>query len=148
MSSTDEPVAGLKRAYARWSETKGQDVQCWMDILAEDATLASLANGSGELAFTARRSTRSEILGYLEGLRANWEMVAHEMHDFVAQGDQVVVIGDVSWRNKATGKVASTRKVDLWRFSNGRVTAFEELYDTAQVHAAAMPDPTGDQVTE
>ncbi|WP_336491223.1 nuclear transport factor 2 family protein [Methylobacterium nigriterrae] len=141
MSPASDPVQSLKCAYAQWSESKGQDVQCWMDILAEDATLASLADGSAEMPFTAQRSTRSDILGYLEGLRADWEMITHDMNDFVAERDQVVVIGNVSWRNRATGKVASTRKVDLWRFSNGRAVAFEELYDTAQTYAAALPDP-------
>ncbi|WP_162560790.1 nuclear transport factor 2 family protein [Methylobacterium durans] len=141
MSPVNDPVTLLKSAYARWSESKGQDVQCWMDLLAEDATLTSLSAGSAELAFTAPRGTRNEILGYLEGLRAEWEMLAHDMKDFVAQGDQVVVIGHVAWRNKATGKVASTRKVDLWRFSHGRAVAFEEFYDTARAHAAATPDP-------
>ena len=136
-----DPVTQLRTAYAIWAETKGSDVQCWMDVLAEDASLTSLADGSSDMKFTAPRRSRSEILGYLEGLTADWEMIAHDMTDFVAQGDQVVVIGNVSWRNRATGKVASTRKVDLWRFSNGRAVAFEELYDTARTIAAATPDP-------
>jgi ketosteroid isomerase-like protein len=111
-----------------------------MDVRAEDASLASLADGSSEMKFTAPRRSRSEILGCLEGLAAEWEMIAHDMTDFAAQGDQVVEVGNVSWRNRATGKIASTRKADLWRFSNGRALAFEELYDTARTIAAATPD--------
>ncbi|GJE44403.1 nuclear transport factor 2 family protein [Methylobacterium soli] len=136
-----DPVTRLRAAYTTWAETKGGDVQCWMDVLAEEASLTSLADGSPAMRFTAARRSRREILGYLEGLAADWEMIAHDMTEFVAQGDQVVVIGNVAWRNRATGKVARTRKVDLWRFSNGRAVAFEELYDTARTIAAATPDP-------
>jgi ketosteroid isomerase-like protein len=112
-----EPPAWLSaRIEAQWVAQKGTDFQCWMDIAADDAKLSSLAEGAPEMTFTAPRTTKSEIRGYLEELTRDWEMVFHEINDFIAQGDRVVVLGEVEWCNKATGKSAETRKVDVWLF--------------------------------
>ena len=45
----------------------------------------------------------------------------HEPEDdrAVAQDDRVVAIGSTSWRNKLTGKVAATPKIDVWRMRDG-----------------------------
>jgi ketosteroid isomerase-like protein len=59
------------------------------------------------------------------------------MNDFIAQRDRVVVIGRVAWRNKATGKVADTPKVDIWRFQDGKAVDMIEFYDTVRSFAAA-----------
>jgi ketosteroid isomerase-like protein len=66
-------------------------------------------------------------------------MVNFDMNDFVADGDRVVVIGRVAWRNKVTGKVADTPKVDIWRFRDGKAIDYAEFYDTARAFAAATP---------
>jgi ketosteroid isomerase-like protein len=46
------------------------------------------------------------------------------------------MIGHCSWRAKASGKVVSTPKADVWRFANGKAVEFYEFFDTAQVVAA------------
>jgi uncharacterized protein len=89
--------------------------------------------------FSAPRSSKTQILDYLEGLRRDWEMVSFDMNDFIAQDDRVVAIGRVVWRNKATGKIADTPKIDVWRFRDGKAIDFVEFYDTARSFAAATP---------
>ena len=54
----------------------------------------------------------------------DWEMISHAMNDFIAQDDRVAVIGRAIWRHKRTGKVADTRKVDIWRFRDGKAVDF------------------------
>jgi hypothetical protein len=110
-----------------------------MEIMADDISLGSLANGSPEMPFSASRSNKSQILDYLEELNRDWDMVSFDMNDFIAQGDRVVAIGRVAWRNKATGKIADTPKVDVWRFRDGKAVDFLEFYDTALSFAAATP---------
>jgi ketosteroid isomerase-like protein len=139
MAAMNENVALLKEAYAQWADHKGSDCECWMSIMADDASLRSLANGAPETEFTTRRNSKAEIRGYLEGLTRDWEMVNFDMNDFVADGDRVVVIGRVAWRNKVTGKVADTPKVDIWRFRDGKAIDYAEFYDTARAFAAATP---------
>ncbi len=132
-------VALLRDAYAAWAGTKGKDCECWMNLMAEDASLKSLAGGAPEMAFSAQRASKEEIRGYFEDLARDWDMVSFDMNDFIAQGDRVVIIGRVAWRNKATGKIAETPKVDIWRFENGKAVDFAEFYDTARSYAAAIP---------
>ena len=139
MTTESENVSVLKEAYAQWAGHKGADCACWMNIIADDASLGSLANGSPEMVFSAPRSSKAQILDYLNELTRDWEMVSFDMNDFIAQGDRVVAIGRVAWRNKATGKVADTPKVDIWRFQDGKAVDMVEFYDTARAFAAAAP---------
>ena len=36
-------ISLLKDAYAAWAQSKGTDCECWMNILSDQASLASLA---------------------------------------------------------------------------------------------------------
>jgi ketosteroid isomerase-like protein len=137
MAIEDENVAVLKKAYERWADRKGEDCGCWTAIMADDASLESLADGAPEMAFTARRRGKDQILAYLEELTREWQMLSYEISEYIAQGDRVVAVGRCAWRNKNTGKVADTPKVDLWRLRDGQVVEFAEFYDTAQVFSAA-----------
>ena len=135
----NDNVALLKDVYTQWADGQGANCECWMSIMADDASLGSHANGAPEMEFTKRRNSKAEMRGYLEGLTRDWEMVDFDMNDFIADGDRVVVIGRVVWRNKATGKVADTPKVDIWRFRDGKAVDYAEFYDTPRAFAAATP---------
>ncbi len=139
MSVETQNVEILRRAYEEWAATKAANVDCWTSILAEDARLSSLAEGAQAAPFTEPRSGRSEILEYFEGLTRDWEMVFYRIDEYVAQGERVVAIGSTSWRNKQTGKIVVTPKIDLWRMKGGKAVHFSEFYDTARLYAAAQP---------
>jgi uncharacterized protein len=139
MPTPTDNVALLKTAYSEWAGKKGADLDCWLNIVDDGAYAMSLAKGAPEMTFTRERSSKDEIRGYLQELTRDWEMITYDMDDFIAQDDRVVVIGNVAWRNKATGKVAETPKVDIWRFRDGKVVEFAEFYDTARSFAAAVP---------
>ncbi len=130
-------VSVLKGAYETWASSKAKNIDCWLSIMADGARLASLADGASGVRFTSARSGRSEIVEYLEGLVADWDMIFYRIDEYIAQGDRVVPIGATSWRNKATQKVVVTPKVDLWRMKDGKVVHFSEFYDTARLIAAA-----------
>ena len=55
--------------------------------------------------------------------------------EFIAQGNQVVVMCDERSRVKATGKVYEVALVAIWTLLNGTVTHYRESYDTATVLA-------------
>jgi hypothetical protein len=46
MTTESQNVSRLKEAYAQWSGQKGANCDCWMEIMADDISLESLANGS------------------------------------------------------------------------------------------------------
>jgi uncharacterized protein len=139
MSTESENVGILRDAYDTWANSKAANIDCWVSIIADDARLTSLADGARSLRFTSARSGRSEIIDYLKGLTADWEMIFYRIDEYVAQGERVVAIGATSWRNKRTGKIVVTPKVDLWRMRVGKVVQFSEFYDTARLFAAAEP---------
>jgi ketosteroid isomerase-like protein len=128
----------LKSAYARWNDTKGGSVDHWFAFIAEDIKFGSLAAGAPHVAFTTSYDNRKALRGYFEGLLKDWEMLHFTAGEFVAQGDVVFMRGTTAWRNKRTGKVFESPKVDYWRFRNGKAIEFYEYYDTAGVHAAAV----------
>jgi ketosteroid isomerase-like protein len=139
MSVEAENVGILRRAYEAWDAEKASDIDCWISIVDEEARLTSLADGAAPLAFSRKRSGRSEIVEYLQDLIDTWEMIFYRIDEYVAQGDRVVAIGSTAWRNKLTRKIATTPKIDVWRMRNGKIVEFSEFYDTARLYAASEP---------
>ena len=140
MAAESENVSILRKAYEAWAGAKAADIGCWLAIVDDEARLTSLAEGAANVAFTRRRAGRSEIIEYLDDLTREWSMIYYRVDEYVAQGDRVVAIGSTAWRNKLTGKVAETPKIDVWRMKDGKVVEFSEFYDTARLFAAATPD--------
>ena len=137
MSDPARNVEVLKDAYQRWADTKGGSVDHWMDLVSEDVRFGSIARGAPEMQFATTYDNRTALRGYFEGLLSDWEMLHYTVDEFVADGDAVVMRGSTAWRNKKTGQVAETPKVDFWRFRDDKVVEFYEYYDTARVFAAA-----------
>ena len=139
MSIEDDHVALLKRAYEAWHDSKGAGGPSLDALFHKDLQFTSLANAAHEaVAFTAPVRGLQEYASYLDGLTRDWEMIFYRVDDYVAQGDRVVAIGSMSWKNKKTRKVVTTPKVDIFRFRGNKVAEFSEFYDTAQLIAAAI----------
>ena len=136
MSEEVRNVELLRKAYACWSETRGESCNQWLDICADRIAFGSLANGPAGSPYLTAYQSRDELQGYFTGLQRDWEMMEYEVDHFVAQGDRVVMLGRCAWKFRKTGKVVWTQKADSWRFDNGKAVEFYEFYDTAQVLAA------------
>jgi len=52
---------------------------------------------------------------------------------FVADGDTVVALGNLAWKNKETGAPASVKMAHVWTFRNGKATTFQQHTDTVRV---------------
>ena len=137
MSKIEDNKRILREAYARWSASKGGSVGDWMALADNDITFGSLAEGAEVMPFTAPIHGKEVLRSYFDGLLANWTMIHYTVDEYVAEGNSVVAIGSTAWTNKQTGKTVETRKVDVWKFKNGKAVEFYEYYDTAKVAAAA-----------
>jgi uncharacterized protein len=135
-----ENVRLLEKAYARWHETRGGSVDDWMALIDDNFQFGSLAQSAPQMAFATSYNSRTALKNYFDGLRAEWEMIHYTMNEFIAEGEVVVVRGNVAWRNKRTGKEVETPKVDFWRFRDGKAVEFYEYFDTARAFAAASND--------
>ena len=136
MSDEAANIDLLKDAYRRWSETRG-DTEIFLALSDADIKFGSIPRGEAPLTFARDYDCRDALREYFDGLHAGWTMVHYTMDDYVAQGDFVVARGVCAWKNRQTGKVAETPKVDFWRFRNGKAVEFYEYFDTAHVAAAA-----------
>ena len=116
MSDESRNVEILKAAYTRWSDTKGESVDDWLKICADDIDFGSLAQGAApKVQYLTAYSSRDALKEYFGGLARDWDMLDWRTEQFIAQGDRVVVLSHCTWRYKKTGKVVSTPKADSWR---------------------------------
>ena len=128
-------VKALKKLYAQWHKTKGASADQIVGLLAADVIWGSLSSGADPVAFTKTHMSREEVGNYFRGLADSFQMNYYNVNEYVAAGPYVLVLADVSFTNKKTGKSFASPKADLWRFNRGKATEFYEYYDTAAVMA-------------
>lgn len=138
MPVDDETLDSLKHAYKEWNRTKGGSADVWLDLLADDVSFGSLANGAEAMKFTESCHSKEAIVDYFKGLAAEWDMDHYRIADYIVDGDQVVARGDCSFRHRQTGKPLVTAKADFWKFKDGKVVEFFEFYDTATAFGATQ----------
>jgi ketosteroid isomerase-like protein len=137
---TGETLAKLKAAYKKWHDTRGQSAEDWVEMMADDVKLRSVADGADGMKFSAPRDGKEAARGYFAALGDEWEMVYHHADEFLVDGDRVAVFGRCAFRHRGTGKVAESFLNHRWRFRAGLVVEYAEFYDTARAFAAATPD--------
>ncbi|WP_119268656.1 nuclear transport factor 2 family protein [Taklimakanibacter deserti] len=135
--ATANNVKKLKKLYAQWDKTKGGSADESIGILAPSVVWGSLADGADPIAFTKTRKTRDEVREYFRGLESAFKMNYYNVKEYIAGGPYVLVLSEISFTNRKTGKTFVTPKADLCRFNRGKVTEFYEYYDTAAVMATA-----------
>ena len=130
--SNNANLAALEGVYSRWSSTKGGNVEEILDLFDEEVEMHSALSPDVPDAVAGVHLRRAEAAQYFEGLLRDWEMISYDVDRFIvgAGGDEIVMIGRCAYRNKATGNVVDTPKVDIHTFRNGKVVRFQESYDT------------------
>ena len=53
-----------------------------------------------------------------------------DVNEFIAQDDQVAVVGEYKWLVKATGRTFACNFVHVVTLSNGKIVRFREFTDT------------------
>ena len=140
MSVEDRHVALLKEAYRRWSETKAGSVDHWVGLATDDVRLRSMTGGTTDgapaMGFHGDFVGRDTLRDYFSQMANVWEMVSYEPLRFVAQGDQVAVLGTCEWKSKKTGKIAESPFAQFFTFRDGHIAEIVEMFDTAAGIAA------------
>jgi ketosteroid isomerase-like protein len=139
MSAERENVEKLRQAYQLWSDTHGESVQHWLDLMSDDVKMGSMADGQPGMEFSRSVTGKQLAKRYFADLNEAWQMIDFIADEFIAQGDQVVMRGRCCFKSRQTGKTAETPKADFVRFRNGLIVEYFEFYDTAKAFAAATP---------
>ena len=138
---TDNPhLPVLEQAYRNWNETKGGSFEEILDLFADEVEMRSVLSPDIPHEVSGTHRTKAEAVNYFAGLARDWEMLAYDVDRFIADGDDIVMVGRCAWRNRATGKVVDTPKVDIWHFENGKITRFLEMFDSLGFVQALDPN--------
>lgn len=139
-----KPAARLRDAYALWSQSSGTRSDQWIALLSDGIEMRSVLTPDLPDDLAATRRTLSGALEYFQTVARDWEMINFICDRFVDGGDDVVMVGRCAWRNRATGRVVDTPKVDVWRFEDGKAVSFLEMFDSlAFVRAIPFGDAMG-----
>lgn len=135
----DANVNTLRNGFAEWHTTRGASVDNWMNLIADEVRWQTLGAAAAGDKFAKGCSSKSEVKRYFEELGTSWAMLGYKMDEFIAQGDRVVAVGNVSWRHRATGNEVNTPLVNVIRMRDGKIVDFMEFYDTAAAMAGTRP---------
>ena len=123
-------AALLQKLYARWNETQGANAEDVMQLLDDQVEMRSVLSEEVPTQLAGSKTSRQQAAQYFEALARDWEMIYFDAYQFIADDDDVVMVGRCAWRHRETGAEVDTPKVDIWHFENGRATRFFELFDS------------------
>ncbi len=114
------------------------DVEGFLNIFSEDASWNSpkIENVPIETNVTGR----DNIGKFFTEIDEHEEFLKIQPNEYIAQGDKVVVLGDLSVRSKTTNKQYDSGFVHIITVKDGKVVSFLEYFDNAaagKAHSAA-----------
>jgi len=131
MASDKNPnAAALERIYTRWHETKGGSAEEVMELLDDEVEMHSVLTHDMPNELAGHRVSKQQAGEYFAALARDWEMFFFDVYQFIADEDDVVMVGRCAWRHRETGQEVDTPKVDIWHFENGKATRFFEMFDS------------------
>jgi ketosteroid isomerase-like protein len=131
-------IALLRQAYDAYS--KG-DIQRVMGMFAQDIDW-DIPEVEG-LPFTGKRHGIDQVGEFFRLMGECQEAREFTPDQFIAQGDQVIVLGHCTFAVKATGTEYSDEWCHVFTVAGGRVTKFKEYSDTHKAAQAYQPKGAG-----
>jgi uncharacterized protein len=91
-------------------------------------------------AFSGPRQGRAAVARFFEDLAVNQTARRFEPRQFIAQGDEVVVLGHYAWDVIPTARQWDGEYAHVFTIRDGRISRFREYMDTGRAAAAFRPD--------
>ena len=127
-----DPVSVVKDVYAAFGRG---DVPGVLDLLTPDVVW-EVVGRKGEYPMYGRRHGLEGAREFFDTLGATEDLTKFEPQSFHASGDMVFVQGRIAGSVRRTGRNVETDWLQIFTVRDGRVAAFKEFYDTAQVTEA------------
>jgi ketosteroid isomerase-like protein len=77
--------------------------------------------------------------GILKPLAAEWSSAAFHASEFIAEGDQVVSLGEFTGVHGSSGKHATARYAHVWTVKDAKIVRFRQYIDTLAIAEARNP---------
>ena len=126
----------VKRGYEAFGRG---DINGLLALCAENVEWVS--SGPSEMPTAGIRRGREQVAQFFKAVDQVFEIQRFEPKQFIAQGEQVVVLGDDTAKVKATGKVLTEEWAHAFTIRDGKIAAFREYIDTAEVVAELRAAP-------
>jgi ketosteroid isomerase-like protein len=130
--SAEENVKTAQQGYAAFGRG---DVPAILELLTDD--IEWIAPGPPDVIPAAGTYRGKEEVGrYFATLSEDVDIHKFEPHEFIAQGDHVVVLISTEATVKSTGRKVTDHVAHVWTFKGGKLARFETFQDTAALVAA------------
>jgi uncharacterized protein len=123
----EENIRLVKDGYAAFGRG---DVQGLLGLLSEDVEWEIPGQG---LPLAGTYIGRDGVARFFQKLGEDAEILAFEPREFVAQDDQVVVIGLERGNIRATGRAFEANWVMVFTIRGGKISGFREFSDTLAI---------------
>ena len=130
--SVEENVQTAQEGYAAFGRG---DVPAILELLTDD--IEWIEPGPADVIPAAGTYRgKDEVAGFFATLGEDVEIHKFEPHEFIAQGDHVVVLIFSEATVKRTGRKVTDHLAHVWTFEDGKLARFEVFSDTAAIVAA------------
>ena len=126
----------VKRGYEAFG--KG-DIKGLLALCSENIEWVS--PGPSEMPTAGTRRGHEQVAQFFTTVDEVFEFESFEPRQFLAQGEQVVVLGTDTAKVKATGKALTEEWAHAFTIRDGKIAAFREYIDTARVVAELRAAP-------
>ena len=120
-----ETVQGIYAAFGRG------DLPAVLNAFSDDVEW--MVTGPPETSYAGTRRGRAQVVQFFTVLSQTVDIQQFEPREFIAQGDQVVVVGFERLKIRSTGRIAENHWVMIFTLRNGHVARFREYDDSAAV---------------
>ncbi len=124
----------VKIAQQTYELFKSGNVPAFLELYSDDITFQ--LPEIEKVPFAGTHKGHAALAAFVQLVGESQDALAFNPVEFIAQGDKVVVLGNYSWRVKATGREYSSDWAHIVTFSDGKIAAFKEYMDTAAAVAA------------
>src|SRR6056297_2502616 len=131
MPGASEPRTVVETVYAAFSQG---DMDTFAALMAPDIVWNE-AEGNPYADLNPYIGPEAVMSGLMSRLVSEWEDISVTPHEFIVEGDRVVVFGRYGETWKATGKTIDIPFVHSWTGESGKLVAFQQYTDTAALVA-------------
>ena len=126
----------VRQAYAAFGSG---DIPALLDLLDEDIEWHAVIGAAPHVPTAGKRYGKQAVAEFFRILSQTVEFSRFEPREFIAQGDQVVILGAYEGRSKATGRTFAEEWAMVDTFRNGKMVRFREYVNAAAINAAFEP---------
>jgi|SRR5882672_8458589 len=92
-----------------------------------------IAGDTGALPWIGKKSGRSALVEFVDGLRSMTEPIAFEIHDILSSDKRAGILGTLATKLKRTGKIVKTDFAIVLTAADGEIVRFQMLEDSFAV---------------